>query len=63
MGQHPSKDKLTRSASERLPDRERFGRFGKRGARILLFIYLFYVLFVFSRSYSLTRQTMELSKR
>lgn len=32
MGQHPSKDKLTRSASERLPDRERFGRFAKRGA-------------------------------
>lgn len=31
MGQHPSKDKLSRTTSARITDRERFGSFGKRG--------------------------------
>lgn len=31
MGQHPSKDKLTRSASARLPEREKIASFNKRG--------------------------------
>ena len=31
MGQHPSKDKLVRSSSERINNRERFGSFGKKG--------------------------------
>nr|CAI5841024.1 unnamed protein product [Callosobruchus analis] len=30
MGQHPSKDKLSRSSSERIDRRERFGSFGKK---------------------------------
>ncbi|KAJ3622165.1 hypothetical protein MTP99_002690 [Tenebrio molitor] len=32
MGQHPSKDKLSRSSSERIHTKERFGSFGKKGS-------------------------------
>lgn len=34
MGQQPSKDnKIIRDGSVKYPDRERFGKFGKRGKR------------------------------
>lgn len=59
MGAHGSKEKLTRSASERYvqsklieQERERFGRFGKR-ARGNYFLYCFFFFSTYILSVSL----------